>query len=104
MPSARHFLIGTARILAAHSPTLRAVGQTFQIALRLQCGEEIYRDARRGYSAVEPVAWGRGPSFGGLLTDPQRHGASCGPTSLDRPAFFTHTMRGWWAAWVRDRR
>ena len=45
MPSARHFLIGTARILAAHSPTLRAVGQTFQIALRLHCGEEIYRDA-----------------------------------------------------------
>ncbi len=43
--AARHVLIGASRYLAAHSPTSRAVGQTFQIALRLHRGEEIYRDA-----------------------------------------------------------
>ena len=41
--SARHVMIGLSRFLAAHSPTPRAEGQTFQIALRLQRGEEIYR-------------------------------------------------------------
>jgi hypothetical protein len=40
----RHVLIGMARFLAAHAPTARAVGQTYQIALRLHRGEEIYRD------------------------------------------------------------
>jgi len=40
----RHVLIGMARFLAAHSPTPRAVGQTYQTAVRLQRGEEIYRD------------------------------------------------------------
>jgi nitrite reductase/ring-hydroxylating ferredoxin subunit len=40
----RHVLIGMARFLAAHAPTSRAVGQTFQIALRLHHGEELYRD------------------------------------------------------------
>ena len=42
--SGRHVLIGMARFLAAHSPTPRSVGQTFQIALRLQRGEEIFRE------------------------------------------------------------
>ena len=42
--SGRHVLIGMARFLAAHSPTPRAVGQTYQIALRLHRGEEIYRE------------------------------------------------------------
>ena len=41
----RHVLIGMARFLAAHSPTPRAVGQTYQIALRLQRGEEIYQES-----------------------------------------------------------
>jgi hypothetical protein len=41
----RHVLIGMSRFLAAHAPTPRAVGQTYQIALRLYRGEEIYRDA-----------------------------------------------------------
>ena len=41
--SARHVMIGLARFLAAHSPTPRAEGQTYQIALRLQRGEEIYQ-------------------------------------------------------------
>ena len=39
----RHVLIGMARFLAAHSPTPRAVGQIYQIALRLHRGEEIFR-------------------------------------------------------------
>lgn len=41
--SARHVMIGLSRFLAAHSPTPRAEGQTYQIALRLQRGEEIYQ-------------------------------------------------------------
>ena len=41
--SARHVMIGLARFLAAHSPTPRAEGQTYQIALRLQRGEEIHQ-------------------------------------------------------------
>ena len=41
--SARHVMIGLSRFLAAHSPTPRADGQTYQIALRLQRGEEIYQ-------------------------------------------------------------
>jgi nitrite reductase/ring-hydroxylating ferredoxin subunit len=40
----RKVLIGMSRFLAAHSPTPRAVGQTYQIALRLQRGEEIYQE------------------------------------------------------------
>ena len=41
--SGRHVMIGLSRFLAAHSPTPRAEGQTYQIALRLQRGEEIYQ-------------------------------------------------------------
>ena len=41
--SGRHVMIGLSRFLAAHSPTPRAQGQTYQIALRLQRGEEIYQ-------------------------------------------------------------
>ena len=41
--SARHVMIGLARFLAAHSPTPRAEGQTYQIALRLQRGEEVFQ-------------------------------------------------------------
>ena len=41
--SGRHVLIAMARFLAAHSPTPRAVGQTYQMALRLHRGEELYR-------------------------------------------------------------
>ena len=40
----RHVLIGMARFLAAHSPTPRAVSQTYDTAVRLQRGEEIYRE------------------------------------------------------------
>ena len=42
--SGRHVLIGMARYLAAHAPTSRAVGETYQIALRLHRGEEIFRE------------------------------------------------------------
>ena len=42
--SGRHVLIGMARYLAAHAPTPRAVNQTYQIALRLHRGEELFRD------------------------------------------------------------
>ena len=41
--SGRHVMIGLSRFIAAHSPTPRAEGQTYQIALRLQRGEEIYQ-------------------------------------------------------------
>ena len=41
--SGRHVMIGLSRFLAAHSPTPRAEGQTYQIALRLQRGEELYQ-------------------------------------------------------------
>jgi nitrite reductase/ring-hydroxylating ferredoxin subunit len=42
--SGRHVLVGMARYLAAHAPTSRSVGQTYQIALRLHRGEEIFRE------------------------------------------------------------
>ena len=38
------FLIAAARYLAAHAPTVRAQGQTYQIARRLHRGERIYED------------------------------------------------------------
>jgi hypothetical protein len=37
-----HVLLGAARFLTAHSPTVRAVGQTFDIATRLQRGEALH--------------------------------------------------------------
>jgi nitrite reductase/ring-hydroxylating ferredoxin subunit len=43
-PAAAHVLIATARYLAAHAPTVRAQGQTYQIALRLNRGEHVFDD------------------------------------------------------------
>ena len=37
-----HILIGAARFLSAHSPTVRATGQTFDIAARLLRGESLH--------------------------------------------------------------
>lgn len=37
-----HVLIGAARFLTAHAPTVRAVGQTFDIAARLHRGESLH--------------------------------------------------------------
>ena len=39
-----HLLIGTVRYLAAHSPTMRAQGQTYQIALKLHRGDRVFED------------------------------------------------------------
>jgi hypothetical protein len=39
-----HCLIAAARYLAAHSPTMRAQGQTYQIALKLHRGERLFED------------------------------------------------------------
>jgi nitrite reductase/ring-hydroxylating ferredoxin subunit len=41
-PEASHVLVAAARYLAAHAPTLRAQGQTYQIALRLKRGEKLF--------------------------------------------------------------
>lgn len=43
-PEASHVLIAAARYLAAHSPTMRAEGQTFNIAQRLARGERLFED------------------------------------------------------------
>jgi nitrite reductase/ring-hydroxylating ferredoxin subunit len=39
-----HLLIATARYLAAHSPTMRAQGQTYQIALKLHRGDRLFEN------------------------------------------------------------
>jgi nitrite reductase/ring-hydroxylating ferredoxin subunit len=39
-----HVLIATARYLAAHTPTARAQGQTFEIAWRLHQGGKLYKE------------------------------------------------------------
>jgi hypothetical protein len=44
-PEATHVLIAAARYLAAHAPTMRAQGQTFNIAQRLARGEKLFEEA-----------------------------------------------------------
>jgi hypothetical protein len=44
MPYAVHVLVVAARYLAAHSPTVRAQEQTFQIAQRLHRGEKLFEE------------------------------------------------------------
>ena len=41
-PEGDHILIGAARFLTAHSPTVRSRGQTFDIAARLHRGESLH--------------------------------------------------------------
>ena len=41
-PMGGHILLGVARFLAAHSPTVRATGQTYDIAARLMRGEALH--------------------------------------------------------------
>jgi hypothetical protein len=41
-PEAVNVLVAAARYLAAHAPTMRAQGQTFQIAQRLARGEKLF--------------------------------------------------------------
>ena len=43
-PAGDNVLIGATRFLSAHSPTVRAVGQTYDIAARLQRGEALHDD------------------------------------------------------------
>jgi nitrite reductase/ring-hydroxylating ferredoxin subunit len=44
-PAGVHVLVAAARYLAAHSPTMRAQGQTYQIAHRLHRGENLFEGA-----------------------------------------------------------
>ena len=41
-PRADHVLLAATRYLAAHAPTLRAQGQTYEIARRLHRGERLW--------------------------------------------------------------
>ncbi len=43
-PAGAHMLIAGTRYLAAHAPTVRSQGQTFQIARRLSRGERLYEE------------------------------------------------------------
>jgi len=43
-PEGTLVLVAAARYLAAHAPTMRAEGQTYQIAYRLQRGERLYEE------------------------------------------------------------
>jgi hypothetical protein len=43
-PAAVYVLVAAARYLAAHAPTVRAQGQTYQIAQRLQRGEHLFEE------------------------------------------------------------
>ena len=43
-PEGDHVLIGVARFLTAHAPTVRATGQTYDIAARLHRGEALHAD------------------------------------------------------------
>lgn len=43
-PEGTHVLVAAARYLAAHSPTARAQGQTYQIAQRLARGEHLFEE------------------------------------------------------------
>jgi len=45
IPEAPTVLVAAARYLAAHAPTVRAQGQTYQIAYRLHRGERLFEEA-----------------------------------------------------------
>ena len=47
-PDGVNVLVAAARYLAAHAPTVRAQGQTYQIARRLQRGEQLFVDDGQG--------------------------------------------------------
>ena len=44
-PAGTHVLVAAARYLAAHSPTVREQGQTYQIAYRLHRGERLFEES-----------------------------------------------------------
>ena len=43
-PAGANALVATARYLAAHSPTVRAQGQTWNIATRLHRGDRLFEE------------------------------------------------------------
>jgi hypothetical protein len=43
-PAGTHALVAIARYLAAHSPTVRAQGQTWNIAARLHRGDHLFEE------------------------------------------------------------
>ena len=43
-PAGAHALVATARYLAAHTPTVRAQGQTWNIATRLHRGDRLFEE------------------------------------------------------------
>ncbi len=51
-PEGIQVLVAAARYLAAHAPTMRAQGQTFQIAYRLHRGEHLYAEPDRVLATV----------------------------------------------------
>jgi len=51
-PESSHVLVAAARYLAAHAPTMRAEGQTYQIAHRLHRGERLYAEPERVLATV----------------------------------------------------
>lgn len=52
MPEGATVLVAAARYLAAHAPTMRAQGQTFQIAYRLHRGDRLYEEPDRVLATV----------------------------------------------------
>ncbi len=51
-PDDSHVLMAAARYLAAHAPTVRAQGQTYNIAWRLHRGERVYEEGFSSYSLL----------------------------------------------------
>jgi hypothetical protein len=45
MQAGTHVLVAAGRYLAAHSPTVREQGQTYQIAYRLHRGERLFEES-----------------------------------------------------------
>jgi hypothetical protein len=45
-PAGVHVMVAAARYLAAHAPTMRAEGQTYQIAYRLSRGEHLFEEVQ----------------------------------------------------------
>ena len=43
-PESVHVLVAAIRYLAAHAPTVRAQGQTYQIAQRLHHGDRLFEE------------------------------------------------------------
>ncbi len=51
-PEGTHVLVAAGRYLAAHAPTMRAQGQTYQFATRLNRGERLYEETERVLATI----------------------------------------------------